>query len=241
MRTTAQFNRGRCLGRKASRAVALHGGLARSALSGFDPRPALLLIVALGLLVSVTAGVAQAYDTSGAAHAIPTLNEQRAANGIPPVMLDQTLLRTTCTIQNHHIASPWSSWSASSSPWDEAPLHQSILYNPAEGVAAYGVYGANESSFAALGGPSWTCMWFTWDWTAPSPTGAPTFYAFTADQGRSDVPVSENANEWPTTPAAMVGLASETGPNLLVYALGIGASPHIIAATLALLTVSSWS
>ena len=122
------------------------------------------------------------------------------------------------------------------SPWDGAPLHQSILYDPAADGAAYGVYGPSESSFSGLGGTeSWTCMWFQYSgWEASSPTVDPTFYAFTGDAGRTEVPASEQASEYPTTPATLVGLPEETvtGPNVLVYALGLGQAPHIVDAQL---------
>jgi hypothetical protein len=193
-----------------------------------------LVVLAISFLMGVSAAPAWAYDTSGAARAIAVLNQQRAANGIPPVRLDQSLLESSCTEANHNIASAFSGWSADSSPWDNAPFHQAILYDPAQPVASYAVYAPNESSFPGVPpGTHWTCMWFNWNdaWSAVD-SGSPRFYAFTGDDGRANVPYSEKAAESPYTPAEVLGLSQPSGPNLLVFALGIGLNLHIMSATL---------
>ena len=78
-------------------------------------------------------------------------------------------------------------------------------------------------------------MWFDWDFSAANADDhSPAFYAFTGEQGRANVPVSEVADEYPETPGDAVGLpaGTTTGPNLLVYALGLGNTPGIAGATL---------
>ena len=163
------------------------------------------------------------------------INEQRAANGIPSLAMDQSLLRPECTLQNHHIASPSTTWSATETPWGSAPAHQSMLYDPLDAAAGYGEYPtftSNDPTFIpGPAGAPWACMWFTW---AQPTSGNPTFYSYTNEDGRSNVPLSETTNEWPETPAGLVGLPPNgvTGPNILVYALGMGRSPHIASASL---------
>ncbi len=84
--------------------------------------------------------------TSPAAQAIAYLNQQRAANGIPPVTLDESLLLPTCTALNHEIAAgaEGTQFTADSSPWDDASFHQETLYNPSDASAALG--GGNEAT-----------------------------------------------------------------------------------------------
>jgi hypothetical protein len=187
----------------------------------------LFSVLASGLL----SGQAQAYTTSSAPSAIIALNAQRAANGIPAISLNQTLLKPTCTLENHWIASGSDQWSANSSPWDNAPFHQDSLYNPALDQAGYGVYGPSESSFPGLGSPTaWTCMWFSF---APDTVGRPHFYQLlNADGNNTEVPISEQAAEYPTTPAAMLHLPPTTGPNILVYAGNIGDESSITSVSM---------
>ncbi len=173
-----------------------------------------VLLVLLPGLALAAPDVASGYDTSGAANAITWLNQQREANGIPPLTLDQSTLKQSCTLADHWIASPSTQWNAEDSPWDNAPLHQEWLYNPFATTASYAVYGPSESDFSSLGESvsDWTCMWFGVP-SSNAPAGAqPAFYSFTAANGPGDVPVSETASEWPTTPNAIVGLNNPTGP-----------------------------
>lgn len=187
----------------------------------------LALIGPLALLLLHALIAAPSGEATSAQEAIGFLNQQRAANGIAPLALDQSQLRSECTPENHHVASGSTSWSASDSPWSIAPFHQGFLYDPNAQSAAYGEY----PTFGSSPGP-WACMWFTWDFSVPSPTGAPAFYAFTDERGPSAVAPSVDASESPVTPAEVVGAENPTGPNLLVYALGIGANPTIAAASL---------
>jgi hypothetical protein len=194
------------------------------------------VLAGLSVLAVLTLSAAPALAAS-AEEALAFVNQQRAANGIPPVPLDQSLLRPECSLENHHIASPdVAAWSATTSPWDYAPLHQSILYDPNATAAAYGEFGefkSNNPTFPSSVG-QWACMWFTWNWEVRNAPVEPAFYAFVGDRGPSSVPAQEVAGEWPGTPAQMVGLpqGATTGPNLLVYALHMGGGSHIVAASL---------
>jgi hypothetical protein len=189
------------------------------------------------LVIAVLALSAAPALAASAEEALAFVNQQRAANGIPALPLDQSLLRPECSLENHHIASSdVAAWSATTSPWDNAPLHQSMLYDPNATAAAYGEFGefkSNNPTFPSSVG-QWACMWFTWNWEAPHAAVEPAFYAFVGDHGPSSVPAEEVAGEWPATPAEIVGLpqGATTGPNLLVYALHMGGASHIVAASL---------
>jgi hypothetical protein len=190
--------------------------------------------LATGLIVALSPVSAQA---TTATEAISLLNAQRAANGIPPVTSDQSLLRSECDIENHEIAAPEdNTWTGSESPWASAPAHESILYNPLATSAAYGVYatfGSDGSTFQPGQQSGWQCMWFGWDSSAIAEVGTPHFYSYLSPEGPSSVPVSEVASEWPATPQQAAGLTGvESGPSILVYALGLGSRPHIVSAAL---------
>lgn len=166
---------------------------------------------------------------------ISYLNQQRRAYGIPPVHLDQSLLRPTCTLDNHHIASPSTTWSSTSSPWDEAPYHESFLFDPAGNRVSYGEFDgftSNDPSFPSRSG-TWSCMWFDFAEkyeNAMSASSSPTFYWAAEASGPHAVPPSIWASEWPSTPAEDLGLPPTTGPNLLVYSIGLQ-DPHITSAS----------
>lgn len=189
--------------------------------------------LATGLILALAPVAAHA---TTATEAIALLNSQRAANGIPPVTLDQSLLRPECDLEDHEIAAPEAdAWSTSESPWVSAPAHESILYNPLATSAAYGVYatfGSNDPTFEP-GQGGWQCMWFGWNDQALNEDGTPHFYSYLSPEGPRSVPVSENASEWPATPQQAAGLPEgETGPSILVYAVGLGSRPHIVSAAL---------
>lgn len=193
---------------------------------------AALMVCVLSLLL----GPLEARATT-ASEAISVLNQQRAANGIPAVALDQSLLKSECTLQNHHVAAQGTGgWSVNASPWSNAPLHKSFIYDPVKTSASYGVFSEFKSTNSSF--PSseaeWQCMWFAWNWEATTETGNPHFYNYVGERGPSAAPYKEEASEWPFTPQQEAGLPSETptGPSLLVYALGLGASPHILSASL---------
>ena len=166
--------------------------------------------------------------------AIEYLNKQRAAYGIPPVTLDQSLLKPECSLANHEIASPFSPpefpWDRFLSPWTNAPWHEQILFDPGDVTAGYGVYDhLGQESVLGADGEHWVCMWFGHDWDQ---NGPPRFYWAAEASGPKAVTPSLGAREWPSTPAQDLGLPNPTGPNISVYALGAVATlPEAVAAT----------
>jgi hypothetical protein len=149
--------------------------------------------------------------------AIAFLNQQRQANGIPPItQTDQNFAAAWCPDEDNGPSggeitrdlSSSTNWSATTSPWDDAPLHQLSIYGPVwttagdvnDGVACMG-----------LGNP------------APQPAN-PTFYAWTSDQGPTKVPPTETVTgEGPFAPQQLVGIpqGQPTGPDILLYAVGL--------------------
>ena len=176
------------------------------------------------LLLAVTgAGSAAAASGSGSAvqgaRAFAFLNQQRQANGIPPLTtLTQKFSTAWCPDEDNgpsggELFRDWSSatfWTATSSPWDAAPLHQQSLYEPAYTGFGDSIGGSPAASCAGLGGYQ-------------SPWQSPTFFAFTSAQGRAQTPVSETViGEGPFAPQQKVGIREgvTTGPNIIVYAEG---------------------
>ena len=105
-------------------------------------------------------------------------------------------------------------WTAASNPWDRAPLHQSLIFDPRVNAAGY----AEDDTFA--------CMRFGFTVLAPP---QPIFYAFTGDTGRAGVPFREVvAGEGPYAPQEAVGIPQgvPTGPNILFFTSGFGSSNH---------------
>jgi hypothetical protein len=111
-------------------------------------------------------------------------------------------------------------WSASTNPWDAAPLHQTILFHPSSDSAGY-----DESE-------GFACMRVHYVFQqAP----APAFHAFTGNLGRVDVPVSEVVNgEGPYAPQEAVGIpqGQVTGPNIIFFVDGFGQTNHATAFSL---------
>ena len=108
-------------------------------------------------------------------------------------------------------------WTASSNPWDRAPLHQTLLFDPRVNSAGYDEY----KSFA--------CMRFGFDFTPPA---QPVFYAYTGNLGRTGVPHSVTvAGEGPYAPQEAVGIPQgvATGPNILFFTQAFGTSNHAVA------------
>jgi hypothetical protein len=180
-----------------------------------------VLVASLALvLVGGWNGAATAAITApqSGAVAIHFLNEQRSANGIPTVSLNQAFATAWCPEENdlhkdggesvrEAAVGTWD-WSRQSSPWDDGPLHQQAQYDPLYREAGY-TYVAG-SACLGLGSPS----------TMPS---RPRFYAFTGDLGPSAVPTGELIpDEGPFSPEQVAGITSgETGPVLILYALGL--------------------
>jgi hypothetical protein len=105
-------------------------------------------------------------------------------------------------------------WSASTNPWDAAPLHQTILFHPSSDSAGYD---ASEG---------FSCMRVHYVFQqAP----APAFYAYTSNTGRVDVPPSVTVQgEGPYAPQEAVGIQQgvTTGPNILFFVDGFGSTNH---------------
>jgi hypothetical protein len=151
--------------------------------------------------------------------ALNFLNEQRAANGIPPLALNQTLAASWCPNEDEdlgigvqHDLSGDGDWAPDYSPWDLAPLHQFSEYSPIYTEAGIVNSGMDASEGClGVGGVS------------PEPP-EPTFYAFVSDLGPSDVPLTEDVNdEGPIAVQEAVGIpeGTATGPQLLLYARGM--------------------
>lgn len=160
--------------------------------------------------------VATAAPVDGA-RAIAFLNQQRAANHIPAVRVDQGLA-AWCPDERADVSSraisrdlsTATTWSPTMSPWDNAPLHQFSMYAPA--YAGAGELNHDGASCLGLGGLS-------------APPSAHRFYAFIADGGPADVPTHEYVRgERPWAPQQLVGIPQgrTTGPQPLLYARGMG-------------------
>ncbi len=164
------------------------------------------------------------------AQAIAFLNDQRAANGIPPVIENQLFASAWCPAEDtgpsggesaRVLSSFLAGWSPTSSPWDDAPLHQQTMYNPAYTQA--GDVDAAGQACLGTGAP------------LPEPP-APTFAAFYSDTGPHDVPTTETvAHEEPFAPQQLVGIPQghPTGGQIILYAEGMGEQVEPVSWTLA--------
>ena len=191
-----------------------------------------LLLVGIGLT-----GFAAWLGPPGAAassaiegpEAIALLSLQRAANGIPPVMDNQQYAAAWCPAEDsgpsggesgRDLSSVVSGWSVTSSPWDNAPLHQQDIYNPIFTQA--GDVNVDAQACLGVGAPR------------PEPL-APTFAAFYSDRGANYVPTTETVeHELPFAPQQLVGIPQgrATGGQVILYAEGMGAEVHAVSWTL---------
>src|SRR4051794_18954476 len=99
-------------------------------------------------------------------------------------------------------------WSASTNPWDAAPLHQTLLFDPDVDSAGY-----DESQ-------GFFCMRFHSVFSQPA---SPKLYAYTGNLGRENVPTSITVNgEGPYAPQEAVGIpqGTPTGPQILFFTEG---------------------
>ncbi|HVW45652.1 MAG TPA: hypothetical protein VHA76_01260 [Solirubrobacterales bacterium] len=195
--------------------------------------------MAAAVAAAVLACVPVAGGATKPAVAIRDLNRQRARWGIPPVRLDQSLLKSSCTAENHYVASPSTSWSPEESPWYRAPLHQAAIFNPLVKALSWGEYQGFPSNVPGIpaGSGTWGCMWADFgpeSQASLQETGSPRFYDFLSERGPNLVAPEMRAIEGPTTPAELVGLAAdaETGPEIVVWALGLGPSARVVSASL---------
>jgi hypothetical protein len=170
-------------------------------------------LLVLGCLLAAAASPAMAVSPE---EALSLINQQRAAYGIPPLALEQSLAKPECGLENHEIASPYpEQWSATSNPWDGAPWHLEELFDPERVAASYTVYPSFQDEQVLGGqGEPWACMWFRKE----RKEGPIAFYWAAEATGPNAVPPSVSANEYPRTPAEQAGLPNPTGPNLIVYA-----------------------
>jgi hypothetical protein len=172
-----------------------------------------LLFLTLGGGSSAAAATTKA---QGWQTALRFLNEQRRANGIPPVKDYQPFATSWCPNEGAPFTAgelfrEWSSanfWARGASPWDDAPLHQQGQYDPAYTKIGYEA----DPSSACLGGGD----------PAPTPS-QPRFYAYVSDLGPKAVPTSEAIpDELPFSPEQVAGIKAKlTGPVLIAYALGL--------------------
>jgi hypothetical protein len=108
------------------------------------------------------------------------------------------------------LAEGGSGFTATTNPWDTAPLHQTILFNPNVDTAGYDESGA------------FFCMRVHLVFTQPAD---PAMYAYTSNLGRTNVPRSITvANEGPYAPQEAVGIPQgvPTGPQILFFIDGFG-------------------
>ncbi len=195
-----------------------------------------LALVAAAASGALTIGVPAALGAGlEGASVIALINRQRAANGIPPITTDdQEEASSWCPREfeapfahgeTGRVSASEDEWSAVATPYSTAPLHQYILYNPLATVAG-DVHTA--SGIDCLGDSEPNLL-------APIDTPSPTFYAFVNERGPRYARASEVARELPTTPQQQLGepASQRTGPQILLYAIGLGFTPHASTVTLA--------
>jgi hypothetical protein len=182
-------------------------------------------------LVALAAPGPEVAAATPPAVALRFLNLQRASFGIPSLSLDQRLLKPSCTLSNHEIASPFHAWSRHRSPWSNAPLHENDLYSPFNTDGSYHEYqgfSSDDPTFPDDEG-LWACMWFHRGYGESD--AAPSFYWASEADGPAAVPPSLSAVEWPATPAQMLGLKNPTGPNLFAYATQMDYGARVLSAS----------
>lgn len=161
--------------------------------------------------------------------AIAFLNQQRAANGIPPVADNQDFAAAWCPDEDsgptggesgRDLSSVVTGWSPTTSPWDDAPLHQQDIYNPLFTQA--GDVNAEAQACLGVGAPL-------------GEPATPTFATFFSDTGPDGVPTTETVeHEGPFAPQQLVGIpqGTPTGGQIILYAEGMGAEVRAISWTL---------
>jgi hypothetical protein len=198
-------------------------------LMGIPGRLLLTCVVAGGISLLPLGPPASAAEGIEGPAAIAFLNQQRAANGIPPVTENQEFASAWCPDEDNgpsggelgrDLSPDVSGWSASSSPWDNAPLHQQDMYNPL--YTKVGDVDRGGQACLGAGAP------------LPEPA-APTFATFFSGTGPENVPTTETIyGEGPFAPQQLVGLplGEATGGQLILYAEGMGQEVHALSWTL---------
>jgi hypothetical protein len=180
-----------------------------------------LLLAVVACASNASEALAESPPIEGAA-AFALVNEQRAANGIPEFTTENQSLASWCPNEDHgaggsgnRVLSEFTwAWSATESPWETAPFHEALMYDPifteAGDVDATGPYDGTGPVVLAA------CMSVEHELPRP-PT--PQGYVFYAPGGASDVPPAYTAFEAPRTPAEDLSLPPTTGPNIIAYAV----------------------
>jgi hypothetical protein len=182
------------------------------------------------IVLSSCASVATGYEfrpggvPASGAQAVAFLNVQRRANAIPPIAtVYQPFASAWCPNEDHgpsggesgRVLSYFSyfdgsEWGPDHTPWDNAPLHQAVMYYPLATAAGE----VNHGLTACMGlGDG-----------LPEPT-SPTTYLYLGDEGRVNVPTAiRPAHEGPFAPQQIVGIPSttQTGPQPIFYVFGLG-------------------
>jgi hypothetical protein len=197
-----------------------------------------------GLAVALAGAAPAAAATPS--EAVDFLNQQRAANEIPAMLQVDDHLNTGCKNHDRYmeqngfahgeqpgkpgyttegadyndigevLAQGGSGFTATTNPWDLAPFHQAILFSPRVNRAGYDEYKA------------FACMRLGFDFSSPGPS-TPTFWAYTGNRGRTDVPHSITIRgEGPYAPQQAVGIPQgvATGPNILFFTRRFGSTNH---------------
>lgn len=194
-----------------------------------------LASLALGLTAFAWSMPTAASARVEGAQVIAIVNQQRAANGIPAIATNDQSYAGWCPNEQAPLSkeetgrasASTDSWTATETPYSTAPLHQQILYSPAAQIAGdvfrngHDCFGIGEMLGQEL-----------------SPASSPTFYAFVNERGPLHAVTAELADELPTTPQQEVGFPLEhrTGPQIILWALGLGLDP--VASAPALTTAS---
>lgn len=195
-------------------------------------------IAAVLLVLAVVPSVANAATP---AVAIDALNQQRLANGIPGGIVENRTWTSACAKHNGYMRannllvhdeqpgklgySSQGDWVGPQSvlaykfgaavnfpwtvnPWENAPYHLSQILQP--GIRSVGYADDNK----------YVCMT---TWPGVDNRRLSGIYTYPGN-GRTRVPRSQKASEIPSTPQMSVGIAAAatTGPNILVFAHGLG-------------------
>jgi hypothetical protein len=205
----------------------------------------------LSALALALTGAAPAAAAATSQQAVAFLNQQRATNSIPAGVQFDSYRTKGCqnhdVYMEHNglqhgenpgkpfytaegadysdsgevVAQGSGGFTATTNPWDAAPLHQTLLFDPRVSKAGYDEH------------HGFTCMRFQLNFSAPSSTA---FYAYTGNLGRTDVPRSITVQgEGPYAPQEAVGIPQgvATGPNILFFTQAFGSTNHALSYSLA--------
>jgi hypothetical protein len=151
--------------------------------------------------------------------AVSFLNAQRNANGLPTINTIEDGLAEWCPNEasgaggsGNRDLSPYLLWDDFVSPWELAPFHEALMYDPI--FASVGIVDA-VGPYDGIGGViKAACLSVSSEQAFLS---APAGFVFYAPGGADDVAPSFTASE-DVTPAERLGLPATTGPNIIAYA-----------------------